>query len=128
MLLLAKPVVAQMREQTKAFIETHVLVGKYVQIFLLSNFEASLVYDRQKKKYGEELGLRVDIYHNAEASFEEVCKEIDRCNSDAECIGMIVQLPLASHLVKYENQIVSRVAMEKDIDGLGGKIFGLSSI
>jgi methylenetetrahydrofolate dehydrogenase (NADP+) / methenyltetrahydrofolate cyclohydrolase len=128
MLLLAKPVVAILRQQTKKFIETHGLVGKYVQIFLLSNFEASLVYDRQKKKYGEELGLQVHIYHNAEASIEDIYTEIDRCNSDPECIGMIVQLPLATHLIHYENKIVSRVAMEKDIDGLGGKIFGLSSI
>lgn len=128
MLLLAKPLVAEMRLETQTFITEKGLTGKYVQIFLLSHFEASLVYDRQKQKYGQELGLRVDIYHNAEASFQQVIAEIDRCNTDPECIGMIVQLPLEKHLVAFENQIVSRVAMEKDIDGLWGKIFGLSSI
>lgn len=117
-----------MREQTRDFIKTNGLIGKYVQIFLLSNYGASLVYDRQKKKYWEELWLHVNIYHNADATFNEICDQIDRCNKDADCIGIIVQLPLAKHLVQYENQIVSRVAMEKDIDGLGGKIFGLSSI
>lgn len=41
---------------------------------------------------------------------------------------MLVQLPLPKNLQTHKSQILARIAPQKDIDGLGGKLFGLSSI
>jgi methylenetetrahydrofolate dehydrogenase (NADP+) / methenyltetrahydrofolate cyclohydrolase len=128
MLLLAKPVVAQMREQTKEFIQTAWLIGKKVAIFLWSNDVASGVYVKQKKKYGEDIGLQVEILHDPEISYEQANILIDSYNRDSECIGMIIQLPLASHLQAYQPELLTAVLAEKDIDGLSGVGLGYSLV
>jgi 5,10-methylene-tetrahydrofolate dehydrogenase/methenyl tetrahydrofolate cyclohydrolase len=57
-----------------------------------------------------------------------VLQKIDELNNDKLCVGIVVQLPLADNLKPYKAQILSKVDISKDLDGLGGKLFGLSSI
>lgn len=58
----------------------------------------------------------------------EIIDSINFFNQDEDCIWIIVQLPLPQNLQNYKPQILSAIDERKDIDGLGWKLFGLSSI
>lgn len=107
-----------MREETREFIQNQWLEAKKVTIFLRSEDLASSVYVKQKKKYGEEMGLQVEILHNSNISYEQAKILIEQYNWDDNCIGMIIQLPLADHLQKYQPDLLTLVDPHKDIDGL----------
>jgi len=49
-------------------------------------------------------------------------------NHDDECVGIIVQLPLPEQFQSYKEQLLAAITPEKDLDGLGGVILGLSEI
>ncbi|HEY1835528.1 MAG TPA: bifunctional 5,10-methylenetetrahydrofolate dehydrogenase/5,10-methenyltetrahydrofolate cyclohydrolase [Candidatus Saccharimonadales bacterium] len=72
------------------------------------------VYVRMKKKYGAELGVDVDIHKVLQ---DEAPALIKKLNRDAGVHGIIVQLPLERP--EETDEIVSLVASEKDVDGLG---------
>ena len=58
-------------------------------------------------------------------SQKEIVKVIDECNQDVNVTGIMVQLPLPSHLDK--DTILDRIDPKKDVDGLNivnqGKLF-----
>ncbi len=49
-------------------------------------------------------------------------------NQDDECVGIIVQLPLPEQFVVYKEQLLAAITPQKDVDGLGGIVVGLSEI
>ncbi|HOQ79407.1 MAG TPA: bifunctional 5,10-methylenetetrahydrofolate dehydrogenase/5,10-methenyltetrahydrofolate cyclohydrolase, partial [Candidatus Absconditabacterales bacterium] len=71
----------------------------------------------------------VQLYMKQE--YDNIGKIIDLIhylNHDKDCVGIIVQLPLPEELKKYKSQILSTISPNKDIDGMGGVLNGLSSI
>lgn len=77
------------------------------------------VYMRMKKRYGADLSIDVDIYKVPQSEASGV---ISKLNADPTVHGIIVQLPLESP--EDTEKIVSMVAPEKDVDGLGaGALF-----
>ena len=89
----------------------------YLAIILVGQDPASLVYVNQKKKKGEEIGIKVEIFSYSEASKqEEIEQKILELNRDKAITGMIVQLPLPKHL--YQAKLLNLVSLEKDVDGL----------
>jgi methylenetetrahydrofolate dehydrogenase (NADP+)/methenyltetrahydrofolate cyclohydrolase len=72
------------------------------------------IYMRLKKRYGSELLVEVDIHRVSQA---EAIDLIDELNEDDTVHGIIVQLPLEDPAQTQE--IVNRVAPEKDVDALG---------
>jgi len=127
MLLLWKNVVAHLDDETREYIIQHRLQDRYVAIFLLSDNKASEVYVWLKAKKAKMLWLYADIKLGKERGKEEILEEIQRCNGDKNCVGVMVQLPLASHLWEYEMEIMNMIDPEKDIDGLGSLSFWLSA-
>lgn len=71
-------------------------------------------YVRLKRAYGEEILIDVDV-HKVEQS--QVATLIDALNIDESVHGIVVQLPLAD--TSETDAIVSLIAPEKDVDGLG---------
>ncbi len=71
-------------------------------------------YLRLKRKYGEEIGVEVDVLDIDQV---DIVNEIKRLNADTTVSGMIVQLPLRDPAPA--NDILNQVAPEKDVDGLG---------
>ncbi len=71
-------------------------------------------YVRLKKVYGEDILVDVDIYKLEQA---DVITKIDQLNADETVHGIIVQLPLSNP--SQTDEIVNRIAPEKDVDGLG---------
>lgn len=115
-----------MTDEITQYITDHQLQGKYVAIFLLSDDKPSEVYVGKKAKKAEQIGIYADIKLGKDRSVEEVIDEINQCNLDTNCIGMMVQLPLAEHLKDHQMRILNTIVPEKDVDGLGSRLFGLA--
>ncbi len=74
----------------------------------------SLTYMDRKKRYGAEIEVDVDIYHEDQSSVRDL---LGRLNDDETVHGIIVQLPLADPT--ETDDIVNTVLSAKDVDGLG---------
>ena len=74
-------------------------------------------YVNLKKQYGEDIGVVVEDWLRT-----DVAKAIAEANADASVHGVIVQLPLVDKTITDE--IVSQIAPEKDVDGLGNYASG----
>lgn len=73
-------------------------------------------YVQLKKAYGEDIGVVVEDWYR-----EDVGNAIKEANDDASVHGIIVQLPLRD---KTMTDVVSEIAAEKDVDGLGSMARG----
>ena len=84
-----------------------VLVGERVD---------SATYVKSKGKACEELGMGSVSHHlPADISQEELEKLIKSLNDDKTVNGILVQLPLPSHL--NEERVLQLISIEKDVDG-----------
>ncbi|KJZ78758.1 C-1-tetrahydrofolate synthase [Hirsutella minnesotensis 3608] len=83
----------------------------------------SSTYVRMKLKAAEEAGVACELLHYPESISEiELLGKIRHLNYDASVNGILVQLPLPSHISEYN--ITSAVADEKDVDGFGTNNIG----
>lgn len=71
-------------------------------------------YVRLKKKYGEDIGVAVDIHKPKQ---NEAATLIDELNEDSSVTAVIIQLPLTDP--SETEELVSRIAPKKDVDALG---------
>ena len=86
-------------------------------VIQVGNNEASNVYIKQKAKMAEHIGYGYTHLKLAEDITEEVLlNEIDKLNKDKNIHGILVQMPLPSHI--DTNKIQNAVIPEKDVDGL----------
>jgi methylenetetrahydrofolate dehydrogenase (NADP+)/methenyltetrahydrofolate cyclohydrolase len=85
-------------------------------VILVGQNPNSLSYIKQKRKWGKYIDAEIIVYEYAENTSEEtLLYKISELNADTNTHGIIVQLPLPSHL--DEKKLVSAVSKEKDIDG-----------
>ena len=85
-------------------------------VVLVGDDEASLIYDRNKQKAAQSIGMNCEIFHLPEAtSQEEVLTLVERLNTDEAVNGIIVQLPLPKHINQLD--ILMKISPEKDVDG-----------
>ena len=83
----------------------------------VGNDEASKVYIRQKETTAIKLGYNYfHKYLREDVSQEELIKEIKQLNENEFIDGVIVQMPLPSHL--DESVIQNTIDPSKDVDGL----------
>ena len=73
-------------------------------------------YVRLKQAYGDDVLIDVDVRRIAQA---EVASLIDALNADETVHGIVVQLPLESPA--ETDEVLSRIAPQKDVDGLTGE-------
>lgn len=85
-------------------------------VVIVGDREDSRAYVRMKKQAAEQLGIHfvlrelpVDIVR------ESLLEEVEKLNRTPEIHGLIVQLPLPSHI--DEKEILDSVSYEKDVDG-----------
>lgn len=123
----------------------------YVAIIFLWDDYSSATYVRHKKKYGETIGLPVVVfgqnhlpeYDKTQVNSDEdvviyvnqtydtifkVMELIDYLNYDNDCVGILVQLPLPAQFEEYKEKMLAAITPEKDVDGLGWAILGLSDM
>jgi methylenetetrahydrofolate dehydrogenase (NADP+)/methenyltetrahydrofolate cyclohydrolase len=72
------------------------------------------VYVRLKCAYGEDIGVKVDVYTPTD---DELLSQIEKLNADETVHGIIIQLPLTNP--DLTESAINAVAAEKDVDGLG---------
>ncbi len=77
---------------------------------------ASSVYVRNKRRTCERLGIQ-SFAHDLDPTIsqEELLTLIDQLNADPRVHGILVQLPLPRHV--DSDQVIIRIAPEKDVDG-----------
>lgn len=86
---------------------------------LIGNDSASGMYVNMKKKRGEKIGIKVDIYKFSKSSKkEEVVELIKKLNGDNKVHGIMIQFPIQGFLSRYKNEFVEMIDSEKDVDGL----------
>lgn len=83
---------------------------------LVGEDPASQSYVSMKEKQCEQAGMRAFGHHlPADISQPDLIGEIAALNADPNVHGILLQLPLPKHL--DEDQALSAVALEKDVDG-----------
>jgi len=93
---------------------------KFLAAVLAGNNPASLSFLRQKEKDAKVLGVEFTLTElGEEATEEDVKKELARLAKDKDCGGIILQLPLPSHLNR--DALIGAIPPEKDVDNLTGR-------
>ena len=96
----------------------------HLAVILVGNDEASIIYDRNKKKAAEKIGMKCTIHHLPEdTTQQDLLQLIDDLNADLSVNGIIVQMPLPKHL--NSNVVIEHIAHTKDVDGFGVYNLGL---
>lgn len=85
-------------------------------VVIVGNNPASQVYVRNKMKACENVGFYSEnIELDENISEEELLQKIDKLNKNDRINGILVQLPLPSHI--NELKIIDSISPEKDVDG-----------
>ncbi|XP_057531690.1 bifunctional protein FolD 4, chloroplastic-like [Amaranthus tricolor] len=114
-----KSVAKQIREEIAveiARMKEAIGVVPGLAVILVGDRKDSATYVRNKKKACDAVGINSFEVHLPETSTElEVLNSITKFNEDASVHGILVQLPLPSHM--DEEKILNSVGIEKDVDG-----------
>ncbi len=94
-----------------------------LSVILVGEDPASVTYTRMKKKACEKTGMISDLVELPADSTQDSVKDvIKKLNDDPTVHGIMVQHPVPSHL--DEMDILSTVAVEKDVDGISAMSLG----
>ena len=86
-------------------------------VLLLGNDPASGLYVRSKKRMAASVGIASPDYVYPDGlSRAQLLELIDRLNADPAIHGILPQLPLPKGI--DEDEIIARIAPEKDVDGI----------
>ncbi len=120
----------EVKQQAQAlFNETGIVPG--LAFILVGDNPASQVYVKMKGKACEELGFySITLKLPAETTEDELIEKIHNLNSDPKIHGILVQLPLPSHI--DEQKILQAIDPIKDVDGfhpinVGKLVIGLET-
>merc|ERR1719420_1060769 len=92
-------------------------------VVLVGNRPDSATYVRNKGKAASEVGCFVlDKKFDEDVSQDALIKCIQELNANPKVHGILVQLPLPSHI--NESNVVTRIAFEKDVDGFSSRNIG----
>ena len=124
-----KAIAGKIRESLKKDIqrlsdEKGIIPG--LTVILVGKNPASQIYVRNKENACKEVGIRSEvIYMDEGITQEDLLQEIHRLNHDQDTHGILVQLPLPSHI--DEGAVISAIDPRKDVDGFHpitvGKLF-----
>ncbi len=91
---------------------------------LVGNDQASAIYIRNKHKACSELGIKTkDKTMPSSIEEEKLIELINSLNNDLSVHGILLQLPLPSHIDQFE--VINKIKPTKDVDGLTYQNAGL---
>ncbi|MCX7606297.1 MAG: bifunctional 5,10-methylenetetrahydrofolate dehydrogenase/5,10-methenyltetrahydrofolate cyclohydrolase [Bacteroidia bacterium] len=115
------PVAQKILTEVETYARRHPL---RLDIVLVGQHEASQIYVAHKLRQAEKVGIKAVLHHLPESvTLPEVIHLVEHLNRSPEVTGLIVQLPLPSHL--NESAVLDAVAPQKDADGLHPLNLGL---
>lgn len=87
-----------------------------LDVVLVGENAASVVYTRNKEKASQEAGMRGRLHKLPEQTSQaELLDLIAKLNADDSVDGILVQLPLPKHI--HENVVLDAIDPRKDVDG-----------
>jgi methylenetetrahydrofolate dehydrogenase (NADP+)/methenyltetrahydrofolate cyclohydrolase len=108
---IAQSIEKQLKEKIK---QKHLQPG--LAVILIGQNPASKIYVSLKEKAAQRIGIKVKkILLPGKTSFKRVVDLIEKLNQDKKTHGIVIQLPLPSHL--NSKKIISCLSPEKDVDG-----------
>ena len=114
-----KAIAAAIREEVKAEVAAlrqRGIVPK-LAVILVGDDPASVMYARSKEKACKNSGIDFELIRFPhDASEEEVLARLAELSQDASVHGIMVELPLPSHIGK--DRVMMAVDPDKDVDGL----------
>ena len=106
--------------EVKTKVDTYRLQGRRtprLDTIIVGNNPASLSYIKGKHNKCLQAGIENVVHHlDAQTTQSQLEEEIQKCNENDNCDGILLQMPLPSHL--DENQAILKIAPSKDVDGL----------
>jgi len=123
--LLAKPLIDQEIESLKNRVEQlkNKGVNPCLKIVLVGQDPASLIYTRNKKRFGDQVGADVEILRlDADIIKSEFLAQMIQLSQNQKVHGIIVQLPIPSHLQDID--LENLVPPNKDVDGFNFQNIG----
>ena len=124
MVVNVKEIVEKKELEIKEKIEKNNLKLK-LAVILANNLDSSKSYVLSKRKKAEKLDIEQEEYtFDENVTEEEIITKIKELNEDESVNGILVQLPLYSHL--KEDKILNSVDTKKDVDGFS--IYNLGSL
>jgi 5,10-methylene-tetrahydrofolate dehydrogenase/methenyl tetrahydrofolate cyclohydrolase len=112
---LADSIEAEVKEGVKQLQDKYG-IAPGLAVVLVGERKDSQTYVRKKKEAAEAAGMQFTLRELPEKiTQEELLKEVRQLNDNKLVHGLIVQLPLPSHI--NEKEILDAVSYEKDIDG-----------
>lgn len=106
------------RHSIRQTLSTHQHQPKLV-IITIGDDEASAIYVGVKKRACQDVGIECLIHHQTDSTTDACIELIEGYNKDQNVHGILVQLPLPSHL--DSEAILTAVDLNKDVDGLSSK-------
>ncbi len=86
-------------------------------IFQVGDNPESTLYIKKKKEFAEQIGAQVEHFRFADSIDQEsLARELKKVNVDRNFHGIILQLPLPSHL--GSSSFFDEIDCQKDVDGL----------
>jgi methylenetetrahydrofolate dehydrogenase (NADP+)/methenyltetrahydrofolate cyclohydrolase len=122
---IAKLVRAEVASAASSFTQEH---GRApgLEVILVGEDPASVVYTRNKEKAANEVGVRGKLHTlPASTSEAELIAKLEELNADDTVDGILVQLPLPKHI--REEVVLETIHPSKDVDGFHPVNVGLLS-
>lgn len=92
-------------------------------VILVGEDSASKIYVKNKKRCCDELGIfSEEFYFPEDTSEKEIINLIEKLNQDKKINGILVQLPLPSHI--NQKNITESILPEKDVDAFHSSTIG----
>lgn len=121
-LLSSTSICEQLANNAKNLSKRH-SIKPHLAVVQVGNCPASSLFINKKHHAAKSLDFGFSLYHLAENTTEkEVIKLLHELNQDPEKTGIIVQLPLPSHLNAWK--ITNNIAYHKDVDCLSAQRMG----
>lgn len=124
-----KKISGEIKDEVKKGVERLKAQGKEITLAVVQvgSDPASTVYVGNKKKACDYVGIRSLAYElSEETTEEELLSLVDKLNQDDKVNGILVQLPLPSHI--REDKVIEAISPRKDVDGFHPQSVGALSI
>lgn len=114
-----KAIAAELKQKIRAATQMRLATGKRrpgLAVVLIGDDPASKVYVGSKRRSCEEVGFKSESFDLPASTTQETLLEvISKLNQDDEIDGILVQLPLPSHI--NADVVIEHIAPHKDVDG-----------
>jgi len=114
-----KKVAKLTRDQIREDVDNWVSQGNrppFLQVLQVGSDPASSTYIRAKTRACEDVGIETGTMHLPDTiSAKDLKVEINKINNDDSVDGILVQLPLPSHLSSHD--VIESIDYRKDVDG-----------